>query len=467
MPPSLAGRRSGTSTRSPSRVELVRGQREQQPVLEHAAGEDHELDARRPPPPAAQAAAVACATARWKRAETDAGRGPGADVVEDGAGRGPARRGRRRARRRRSRRRRRRPRARSPPGPRRSSRRAARRAPRRRRRAGPCSSSPAPRTRSRPSARPPPSGPRGPRRAGPAGTSAAPRRRRRATRTPSATARAPRGRRPAAAPGVRWATRAERPQVADEDLAAPGRRRRCRGRSRRRSPRPPAPCTPCSARHAARCAWWCCTADEVRRPRARARTPSRGSPGCRSCATTSGDDVEEPLEVRDALAEGRQRLGVAQVADVVADPRARALGEAERALELGAARQHRRAARDGEGLRRGHEPARAAQEGRSPAHDARDGVVGARVDRPVVQQARRRRAGPGARSASSSRYAIGSSLTLPLVSTSGASGVGEQQVVQRRVGEHHAELARPGCDGGRDVGPGRAAARARSAAPAR
>ena len=50
-----------------------------------------------------------------------------------------------------------------------------------------------------------------------------------------------------------------------------------------------------------------------------------------------GTHVEEPLEVRDALAERRQRLGVAQVPDVMADPRPPAAGDAERALELRAA----------------------------------------------------------------------------------------------------------------------------------
>ena len=48
---------------------------------------------------------------------------------------------------------------------------------------------------------------------------------------------------------------------------------------------------------------------------------------------------EEPFEVHDSLAERAERLVVLEVADVMADPRAIALGDAERALQLGAAGQ--------------------------------------------------------------------------------------------------------------------------------
>ena len=54
-----------------------------------------------------------------------------------------------------------------------------------------------------------------------------------------------------------------------------------------------------------------------------------------------GGDGEQALEVRGAVGEGEERLVVAQVADVVADPGPRPLGDAERALELGAAREDR------------------------------------------------------------------------------------------------------------------------------
>ncbi len=52
--------------------------------------------------------------------------------------------------------------------------------------------------------------------------------------------------------------------------------------------------------------------------------------------------------------------------------------------------------------------------------------------------------------ASSSAKAIGSSETLPLVITSGTPDVAQQQVVERRVGEHHAQLAHARRDRRRD-----------------
>ena len=79
---------------------------------------------------------------------------------------------------------------------------------------------------------------------------------------------------------------------------------------------------------------------------------------------------------------------------------------------------------------------------RRARRDAHDRVVGARVDRAVVEQEEvgDRRRGAPARRRRGRRSAR--RTTLPLVITSGRAGVGEQQVVQRRVGQHHAELAR-------------------------
>ena len=81
-----------------------------------------------------------------------------------------------------------------------------------------------------------------------------------------------------------------------------------------------------------------------------------------------GAHVEEPLEVLDALAEGRERLRVAQVADVVADPRARPTREAERALQLGAARRARgRAQATGSAIAAGTSPRERRSTVRRPA----------------------------------------------------------------------------------------------------
>ena len=78
----------------------------------------------------------------------------------------------------------------------------------------------------------------------------------------------------------------------------------------------------------------------ARRRRARARTWSTGTRG--------GGRGRRPrarprtaLEVLDPVGERAQRLVVLEVADVVADPRAFALGQAERVLELGAAGEQR------------------------------------------------------------------------------------------------------------------------------
>ena len=179
-----------------------------------------------------------------------------------------------------------------------------------------------------------------------------------------------------------------------------------------------------------------------------------------------GLDREQPLEVRDAVRERAQRLAVLEVADVVADPRARAPGDAEGALELGAAGEQRRRRSRQRDARRDVAARAPQQSARRPPTDAHDRVVGARLDRPVVQQEAGRRCRASRSSASSSANAIGSSETLPLVITSGAPDVGEQQVVQRRVGQHHAELAGSAAPPPRPRSRRRAAARARSGARA-
>ena len=140
-----------------------------------------------------------------------------------------------------------------------------------------------------------------------------------------------------------------------------------------------------------------------------------------------------------------------------------ALGQAERALELGSAGQQL-ARGDRQRQRLGHVPARAAQQQRARRRDgAHDRVVGARADRAVVHEdvvgdarqalaAHRRR---GRRSARRRRCRW---------SSRAARGVGQQQVVQRRVGQHHAELGAARRDRRRDAARRRAAARGRSGA---
>ena len=139
---------------------------------------------------------------------------------------------------------------------------------------------------------------------------------------------------------------------------------------------------------------------------------------------------------------------------MVADPRAAALGEAERALELGAAGQQRRGRRD---RQREAVRARARASGAGRAAPRTHRVVGARLDRAVVDEEARRRCPPAARSASSSRERDRLVGDVAARHHERHAGVGEQQVVQRRVRQHHAELAQ------RPARPRRATARARRA----
>ena len=227
----------------------------------------------------------------------------------------------------------------------------------------------------------------------------------------------------AAPPGSRTGKSMPDPlEAASGRRAAARRPRPCR---RRRSPcrrrwRPPrGPFSPCSARHAARCAWWCCTPTR--------RTPSSSIAylvdrysGWRSWATTAGSTANSRSKCAMPSRERAERLVVLEVADVVADPRAAALGDAEGVLQLGPAGEQR-ASPDvtGSGSGRGHVPARAAQKLRPP------GAPRAPPSRRCASRSAGRAAGtgprsrPAAREASSSRYAIGSSEMLPLVITSG------------------------------------------------
>ena len=162
-----------------------------------------------------------------------------------------------------------------------------------------------------------------------------------------------------------------------------------------------------------------------------------------------GRDGEQPLEVVDPGAVRRERLPVLQVADVVTDPRAATLREAERALELRAARKDRRRRRDGQQEAVRHPAARAAQDERA----ADDRVVGARRDRAVVDEE-----GVGDAAEPLARVVVGERDRLvghvPARQHERHARVHEQEVVQRRVGQHHAELAQARGDGVRDGAPG-------------
>ena len=161
-----------------------------------------------------------------------------------------------------------------------------------------------------------------------------------------------------------------------------------------------------------------------------------------------------------------ERLEVVEVADVLADVGGRAVDERERVLEMRPDREQRHRARDWE---------RTAAAARSRAHAGgtparrRSSRRTESSTRAAIPRSCRRKASamsPSRSSASSALAAIGSSLRLPLVMTSGRAVALEQQMVQRRVGEHHADPAEPGRDAGGDRRTGAARERARSAARA-
>ena len=241
-------------------------------------------------------------------------------------------------------------------------------------------------------------------------------------------------------------------QVARRAARRPTRRRRARSRCRRRSRRPPGPPRRARPGTAARCAWWCWTAtwrDALALERVLGREVLR--------VQVVGDHLgRDRRTARSKCATpSRERAAsvsaLSQVADVVGDPRARVPREAERATS---ARRRRR----------GAAPPRATGSGRLAGtwpRERRSSIGRPSGDpRPPSRRCGCGSAGRGAgyssaipasRScASPSSNAIGSSETLPAVITSGTPSVGEQQVVQRRVGEHQPELARARGDGRRD-----------------
>ena len=98
-----------------------------------------------------------------------------------------------------------------------------------------------------------------------------------------------------------------------------------------------------------------------------------------------------------------------------------------------------------EGLRR--VAARAPHDALGAFEDAHHGIVGAHVDVAVVHQEPVGHAAQALARHRRSSTTIGSSLRLPLVITSAANArAAEQQVMQRRVGQHHAQRRIAGRD---------------------
>ena len=98
-----------------------------------------------------------------------------------------------------------------------------------------------------------------------------------------------------------------------------------------------------------------------------------------------GRDVEQPPEVGDALGERAERLGVLQVPDVVRDERMIAPAEAERALQLGAAGEHRPGEPGRQVQRLRDVTAGPPDHGFAAPERPYHRVVGPDLDRPVVR----------------------------------------------------------------------------------
>ncbi len=183
-------------------------------------------------------------------------------------------------------------------------------------------------------------------------------------------------------------------------------------------------------------------ADDARRP-ARAPTSSPGTRGGGRSAITSGSAAEHREVEREVRAERpvmpppcRDRRDVARerlpspvrrrtCSSARRPPRRRRLPGGDREAEAGTGRT------------------RVSAGGR-----VRDGRPSPRSGGESAGRGRgtRQRSSPAGRAPPRRRYAIGSSERLPLVSHERHADALGEQVVERRVGEHHAEPRRAGCD---------------------
>ena len=141
--------------------------------------------------------------------------------------------------------------------------------------------------------------------------------------------------------------------------------------------------------------------DQLDARRARARTGSTGSRGAGRGRRPRGATANSRSKWATPSLKGAQCRVVLEVADVVADPRAFALGQAERVLLLGAAGQQRPRGGD-RAAPASRARTRASGAASAPApvgagDRAHDGVVGAGLDRPVVEQEQIGDRAPGAR----------------------------------------------------------------------
>ena len=167
-----------------------------------------------------------------------------------------------------------------------------------------------------------------------------------------------------------------------------------------------------------------------------------------------GPHSEERLEMLDPLGERAKRLVVLQVPDVMADPGATALGDTKGVLQLGPTGEDRRRRPERQIAR--NVAARPPQEQRAIHNHAKHGIVGPSLDRPVVHEEQVR---DPRKPLQCVLVAVGDGLVRDVRARhhQHRARVIEQQVVERRVGQHHAELSRGRRDrvGDRRAGPAR------------
>ena len=163
---------------------------------------------------------------------------------------------------------------------------------------------------------------------------------------------------------------------------------------------------------------------------------------------------EQAGEVGEAVGEGAMRRQVLEVAVVGRDVRPPAARERERVLELGADGQQRHRRRDRERHRVGGVAARPADDRLASGDDAGHGVVVARPDLPVVDEE-----AVGEPGEPRERVLVVGRQRLVGQVAGGqddrAADRLEQEVVERRVGQEHAQAPVAGGHGGRDARVGR------------
>ena len=179
-----------------------------------------------------------------------------------------------------------------------------------------------------------------------------------------------------------------------------------------------------------------------------------------------GLDTEEPCEVPGHVPERPQRLGVGEVPEVRREERAPPPGQADGALHLRAEPEDRARHREPQRHRLRRVPPRAAHRQFGAAVQPDHRVLGAHVDRPVVgEEPVHQRAEPGRRVGVVHHDRLVGEV--PAGQDERHPELGGEQVVQRGVGEHDAEVAVAGRDGIGDGRPGPAAQQRDRPAPRR